>query len=168
MDGDKPSRKTRLNSFALEVWRVAQEAPFANGVWLYFVLVFVGVGWATFVISFYNKSDVTPETLGTFSLGILIAVFADAMFAWKKGLNDRVAQAVMVLSLLLTIWASYLSVKNYTDVDGKAVWKFGAESLLWLVLLLAVWLWGMMLVVDPRLSIPALQGNPAINSLKGS
>jgi hypothetical protein len=166
MEQTRLSRWTRFKAFCSDFIRVALDVPVTRGAWIYFVFIVVGVAWATIGIAALNNTQATPETIGTFTLGLLVPVFVDAMFAWKNGRNDPVTEAIMALSFLLVIPTSYFSVKKSSE-DGEDIWKWGAEWVLIFILAFSILLWGMMYVVEPRLRNPSTQVAPSVSQLGG-
>lgn len=83
----------------------------------YTIFTLVGVAWASFAIPSINKSEINPETIGIYVIGVLITVTLDAILYFidkRDGAsspnNERnIAGLACCLSFLLIIAASILS-----------------------------------------------------------
>lgn len=137
--------KDELSVFSTELgskFRAGVRSP--TGI-LYSCFVFVGVGWASFAIPVWNGSNITPETLGIYVVGILVTVMADGLMVWKKGSDEnRYEQAIAVLvttlSLVSLVLASLFSTKSSHVEDSRLVlddWRYLANPVLIFLLILA-------------------------------
>ena len=160
----------RTRNYLRHLWTTLAEAPFTSGTWLYLVIVVVGVAVATWLIPFINSSETSPETLGIYVIGILIAVFADALFLWKKSKDDAIAETIAAVSFALCFCVGFLSIKEQLfSPDGLPIkrWKPYGEFVLYLILVLSIFMWAMINVVEPRLDVAATQEPADFNRLSG-
>ena len=161
------------------LWSILKAAPTTDGTLLYLAIIVVGCGAVTWLIPEANESERSPETLGVFVIGILITVFAEAMFLWKKGnskTHNYVSQTAMGATFLLAFFAYYLSVKHVKHVqEGKNVegpsaapikdWVNYSVPTLWAILILAILLWAMISAADPRFKNVSTEQSPIIKNL---
>ena len=164
------SRSGRARSYFRHLGETLVAAPVTPGTWLYLAIVLVGVAAATGVITAINASETSPETLGVYVIGILIAVFADALFLWKKSKDDVIAETIIIVSFVLSFVVGFLSVKEQFHAPDGAIgkrWRPYGEVILYLILLIAILMWAMINVVEPRLSVAATQEKPDYTHLSG-
>jgi hypothetical protein len=166
-----PSFKARVKSYFKHVWATFIEVPFTAGAWFYFVIVGLGVAAATWTIPSINGSETHAETLGIYVIGILVSVFADALFLWKKSKDDVIAESIAIVSCFLVVGAAYLSVKEDFYIAGGTPskrWRHYAEFWLYLILMLSILMWAMINVVEPRLTVAATHEPAGYNNLSGT
>lgn len=162
--------QSHIKVYFRHLWATLAQAPFTHGTWLYLAIVLVGVAGATWFIPTFNGNETSPETLGIYVLGILIAIFADALLIWKKSSDDVIAETVLFLSFLLSFAVAYFSAKaDVVDLDGNHTrhWRPCAELVLYSVLALAVIMWAMLIVVEPPFNNQATQKPPSAANLSG-
>lgn len=114
----------------------------------YIFVVGAGVALASFYIPAWNGSHISPETLGIYVIGILIAVMADSFILMMKSYRDKknVEFAIAVLftlfSLILIFLATLLSTKDSFLDDSKHVltdwWSWSNEVLGFLLVISVV------------------------------
>lgn len=120
---------------------------------LYLFFTLMGVGIASWGIPVANGSEISPETLGIYVIGFLIAVGLDALYvlispkagSGNNSLERVIAGLFTMFAALLTIWAWYLST-TITLPESRAVtgsvhetvkqWRFAANY--WLSLTLGI------------------------------
>lgn len=113
---------------------------------LYIFMTLIGVGWASWAIPVFNKSSITPETIGIYVIGFLISVGLDALLVWKKtgddnGYEQAISVLIIIASFVLIIIASILSLKSFSaesTIESEGSWKFGAYVFLPFILILAI------------------------------
>lgn len=160
----------RASFYFKHLWATMIDAPFAGGTWLYLVIVLVGVAVATWLIPFVNSSETSAETLGIYVIGILVAVFADSLFLWKKSKDDLIAETMISLSFILCFVVGFLSIKEqFQTADGVIGkrWRAYSECFLYLILAISILMWAMINVVEPRLVNPATDKLAAYSNLNG-
>ena len=168
--GKRASYVVRTQNYLKHLGATLAEAPFTAGTWLYLAIVVVGVAFATWAIPAMNSSETSAETLGIYVIGILIAVFADSLFLWKKSKDDVIAETVAVVSFLLCLLAGFLSVKEQLhSPEGLTSkrWRPYGEIALYAILTLSIFMWAMINVVEPRLDIAATQDPANFDGLSG-
>lgn len=147
----------RIKQHAILMWRTCLQGLFSGSGLLYLALTVGGVGWATYFVPTINDSEISPETLGIYVTGLIVTLFAEALFTWKKGKEDSVAITVMVASLILGVVAMHFSTKGMIiSAAGVAekTWKPSAQLVLFVVLLFAILFWLALNAVDPKLDTP--------------
>lgn len=128
---------------------------------LYLFFTLIGVGLASWLIPKMNGSEISAETLGIYVIGFLVSVWLDALLiliAQKGGADNNryereIATLFLVVSVLLTLWAWFLSLHVDTPVaaggggthqagepsaSGQVSehhWRWGAEIFLGLILI---------------------------------
>lgn len=168
--GQRPSYDVRIQNYAKHLWTTLAEAPFTSGTWLYLVIVVVGVAVATWLVPSINASETSPETLGIYVIGILIAVFADALFLWKKAKDDVIAETIAAVSFVLCFVVGFLSLKEQFHAPGALPikrWRPYGEAALYVILAVSILMWSMINVVEPRLDIAATQDPANFDGLSG-
>ncbi len=142
-------------------------APF--GV-LYLFIVLGGVALASFKIPEWNGTELSPETLGIYVIGILVAVLADSIMMMFKSYRDdklmevAVAVVITLTSLLLIYLATIFSMKSSHLEDSKHIlgdWRPHAKSMLALLLFAAVLMSLILTGYDSKIDISALDRPPA-------
>jgi len=169
IDGEKLASNLRVRNYFKHIGSILIEAPFTAGTWIYLVIILVGGGAATWLIPFINSSETSAETLGIYVIGILIAVFADALFLWKKSKDDILAETIIVASIILSLAVGILSIKEQfhtpTGIDKR--WRPYSEIFIFFILLISIFLWAMLNVVEPKLTIGAIDSSADYSQLNG-
>jgi hypothetical protein len=130
---------------------------------LYLFFTLLGVGLASWLIPSMNGSEISAETLGIYVIGFLVSVWLDALLILisQKGDGDKnhyereIAAMFLVFSVVLTLWAWYLSLHapaeivsavpaaivpgsahgTMTPIAEHKKWRWGAEYFLGFILL---------------------------------
>lgn len=136
-----------LKIFFEELWskfRSGVRSP--EGV-VYIAVTLIGVAWASWGIPSINNSETSPETLGIYVIGFLIAVALDsAMIAWKHK-NSSSSYEIAILTIIgLTSFVMIFLASNFAirpvDLELKPPqrvgWKPGSMELLGLFLSIAI------------------------------
>lgn len=135
---------------------------------LYLVLTAGGVGWISYFLPTINGSEKSPETLGVYVIGLVISLFAEAMFEWKKGKADSLSETVMVCAVIFGLSAFLLSTKaSVVDSHGSMQKDWHANAQLWLcfVLFLTILLWLALNPIQTKFKNPAIQQPASASSL---
>lgn len=169
-DSQQSAHSGRVRDYVKHLGSTLREAPFTGGTWLYLAIVLAGGAAATWFIPSINSSETSAETFGIYVIGILIAVFADALFLWKKSKDDVIAETIIVVSFVLSLVVGFLSVKEQfhtpEGVPGKR-WRSYGELCIFLILLISILMWAMINVVEPRLNIAATDKPANYTQLNG-
>jgi vacuolar-type H+-ATPase subunit I/STV1 len=158
-----PGVRERVWNHVRVMWATCIQGLFSGPGMLYMALVVVTCGWATYYLPTINGTHTSPETLGVYVISLLVTLFAEALFTWKKGVEDRVALTIMVLSVVLGIVAMFLSSK-VTSAQGVRDWLPFAQGALIAVLVFTLVLWLALNAVDPKLPNPVTTKRPSTAS----
>lgn len=157
--------REELNLFWFELVSRFRSGVRSPAGFLYVSFTLIGVAWASWGIPWLNRAETSPETLGIYVIGFLITVLLDALITWKKKGNDNpyeqaIAAIFLVISLLLVIFSSYLSVKNFklelNPPREVGAWKRWAQPLLYTCLTCAVIMSLVLSGIDPKVPIGPL------------
>lgn len=136
------------------IWERAVDGSRSSSGKVYFSLTVFGALWVALGVPTLNESSVGVDAIGGFILGLVITLFADAMFAWKKGKSDSIAEYVMLISVVAGSLTVLATIKRFVSPGFFAYVLIFCSGSLFLIG------WFALYAVDPKLPNPSIN-NPA-------